>query len=89
MKETDEPKEEKEIRNPSFWSDAKMFSTKQIQDLSDEMVHQLTHQKIKSRVLHVCLDEKIKLEGYQWASLSQRKKLAFPRMLTRYLENNQ
>ena len=89
LRETDEPKEEKEIRNPTFWSATKLFSAKQIRNLSDEMVHQLTHQKIKSRVLYVGLDEKIKLEGYQWVSQSQRKKLAFPRLLTRYLENNQ
>jgi adenine-specific DNA glycosylase len=65
----------------------KLFSANQIQYLSDQMIHQLTHQKIHSRILHVKVDKKINFDGYQWMSASDLNKIAFPRLITRYLEN--
>lgn len=85
--EKDEPADERSIKNNAFWSAQQIFSTQQIQQLSDQLIHQLTHQKIHSRILHVKIDKKINLEGYQWMTIAELHKIAFPRLITRYLEN--
>ena len=84
--EKDEPAEEKEVKKNLFWSNQQLFSPKQIIQVSDELIHQLTHQKIHSRILNVRIDKKIEIEGYEWINLIEFRKLAFPRLLTRYLE---
>ena len=89
LKESDEPQTEKDLRNPSFWAPKTIFSAKQVRESSDELVHQLTHQKIRSRIIYVIIEKKIELDGYRWVSNSEIKKLAFSRLLTRYLENRQ
>ena len=85
--EKDEPADDRFLRRNEFWSMQKLFSANQIQYLSDQMIHQLTHQKIHSRILHVKVDKKINFDGYQWMSASDLNKIAFPRLITRYLEN--
>ena len=85
--EKDEPAEDRFLKSCEFWSKQKLFAAKHIQHLSDQLIHQLTHQKIHSRILHVKVDKKINIEGYQWMSRSELNKIAFPRLITRYLEN--
>lgn len=89
LKESDEPQAEKELSNPCFWAPHIIFTAKQVRETSAELVHQLTHQKIRSRILYVIIEKKIELEGYRWVSSSELKKLAFSRLLTRYAENRQ
>jgi A/G-specific adenine glycosylase len=85
--EKDEPTDDRTLKNNAFWSAQTIFSPHQIQQLSDQLIHQLTHQKIHSRILHVKIDKKINVEGYQWMTRTQLNNVAFPRLLTRYLEN--
>ena len=85
--EKDEPVDDRSLKNNRFWSDQKIFSPQHIHQLSDQLIHQLTHQKIHSRILHVKIDRKISIEGYQWITRSELNKIAFPRLITRYLEN--
>jgi A/G-specific adenine glycosylase len=85
--EKDEPADELSLRNSAFWSAQQIFSPHQIQHLSDQLIHQLTHQKIHSRILHVKIDKKVNIEGYQWLSRSELDEIAFPRLITRYLEH--
>ena len=85
--EKDEPVDDRSLKNNGFWSTQKIFSPQQIQQLSDQLIHQLTHQKIHSRILHVKIDQKVIIEGYQWMNRSELNKIAFPRLITRYLEN--
>jgi A/G-specific adenine glycosylase len=85
--EKDEPADELSLRNSAFWSAQQIFSPHQIQHLSDQLIHQLTHQKIHSRILHVKIDKKVNIEGYQWLSRSELNEIAFPRLITRYLEH--
>lgn len=84
--EKDEPVEERLLLSQTFWSDQPLFTQKEIRQLSGEMIHQLTHQKIQSRILHVKLDKPVEIPGYTWVTNREFKKIAFPRLLTRYLE---
>ncbi len=86
LMEKDEPAQEKELVMLSFWGVDHRLAKKDIVRLSDPLVHQLTHQRIHSRILHVNIQKKIDLPGYVWKSPLQLKKLAFPRLLTRYLD---
>jgi A/G-specific adenine glycosylase len=85
--EKDEPADDRSLKTNLFWSAQQIFSPQQIQQLSDQLIHQLTHQKIHSRILHVKIDKKVNIEGYQWMTRSELNKIAFPRLITRYLEN--
>lgn len=84
--ETDEPADEKSIKTSSFWGMPMGHFGKAPLFVSDEMIHQLTHQKIHCRFLHVRLDKKISVDGYTWVGKQKRAELAFPRLITRYLE---
>lgn len=86
--EKDEPAEEQALKTNAFWSEQKIFTPKQINYLSDQFIHQLTHQKIQSRILSVTIDKNITIEGYEWVGQSQFKNLAFPRLITRFLETH-
>jgi A/G-specific adenine glycosylase len=84
--EKDEPADDRSLKSNEFWSKQKLFSANQIQYLSDQLIHQLTHQKIHSRILKVSISKKIDIVGYDWVGRTQFKKIAFPRLLTRFLE---
>jgi A/G-specific adenine glycosylase len=84
--EKDEPADDRSLKSNEFWSKQKLFSANQIQYLSDQLIHQLTHQKIHSRILKVSISKKIDIVGYDWVGPTQFKKIAFPRLLTRFLE---
>jgi len=86
LMETDEPADEKTIKTSSFWGMPKTYLGEGPFIVSDEMIHQLSHQKIYCRFVYVRLDKKISVEGYSWVGKQQRAALAFPRLITRYLE---
>lgn len=88
LRETDEPVEEKELTKLSFWGIKHRLTRKDHIELSGPLVHQLTHQRIHCRILHVQLDDKINHPSHVWKSPSQLKKLAFPRLITRYLNQD-
>jgi len=55
-------------------------------DLSTVLSQQLTHQQIKGQFIHVQLKTvPDSLKHYQWLSLQQLKKLAFPKFIHQYL----
>ncbi len=88
LRETDEPAEEKELSKLSFWGIKHRLTKEDIIELSSPLTHQLTHQRIHCRILHVQLHDKINHPSYVWKSRSQLKKLAFPRLITRYLNQD-
>ncbi len=85
--EVDEPADERSLLSNVFWSAQPLFKRGQVKQLSSELIHQLTHQKIHARILQVNIEREIDVEGYSWMSNQQIKKLAFPRLITRYLES--
>jgi len=54
--------------------------------LSKEFIHILTHQRIYGRFLHVRIDQKVEIDGYTWLSSNEIDRIAFPRLITKYLE---
>jgi A/G-specific adenine glycosylase len=85
--EMDEPADERSLLSNVFWSAQPLFKRGQVKQLSQEFIHQLTHQKIHARILQVNIEKEIVVQGYSWMSNQQIKKLAFPRLITRYLES--
>lgn len=88
LMEKDEPVNDKELRKLSFWGIDHRLTNKDIVRLSAPLVHQLTHQRIHAKILHVNIHKKIDHPGYAWKSSTQLKKLAFPRLITRYLDQD-
>lgn len=86
LKEKDEPASDKELTKLSFWGISHRLTNKDVVRLSDPMTHQLTHQRIHAKILHVNIHKKKDHVGYEWKSSTQLKKLAFPRLITRYIE---
>ena len=84
LKETDEPVEEKDLKSWLFWNLGAKKEKIEVVSISDEMVHQLTHQKIRCRIAHLRSSALVKVEGYQWMDISSIHQLAFPRLITRY-----
>lgn len=84
LKETDEPVEEKELKSWSFWNLGAKKEKTTLLSVSAELVHQLTHQKIRCRIVHLRCASSLKIEGYQWMDISSIQQLAFPRLITRY-----
>ncbi len=62
--------------------------TAKIISVSDTHTQLLTHRKIVGNFTILKIREKAKVEGYTWVKISEIKKLAFPRFITSYLENN-
>ncbi len=83
--EHDEPLEENYLQVLSNWGIKAKKIKKELNGLSEEIVHQLSHQKIHCRILRVTIDQHILLEGYQWRSKTAIRQLPFPRLITRYL----
>jgi len=84
LKETDEPVEEKELKSWNFWNLGAKKEKLAVVEVSDEMVHQLTHQKIRCRIAYLRSSTLVDVEGYQWMDISSIQQLAFPRLITRY-----
>jgi A/G-specific adenine glycosylase len=84
LKETDEPCGEKDLKSLPFWNLGDAKGTIEVLSLSEEMVHQLTHQKIRCRIAHLRISAQVKVEGYQWMDIASISQLAFPRLITRY-----
>lgn len=84
LKETDEPVEEKELKSWSFWNLSAKQEKTTLLSVSEEMVHQLTHQKIRCRITHLRCSALVKADDYQWMDISSIQQLAFPRLITRY-----
>ena len=84
LKETDEPVDEKELKSWSFWNLGAKKEKTTLLSVSAELVHQLTHQKIRCRIVHLRCASSLKIEGYQWMDISSIQQLAFPRLITRY-----
>jgi A/G-specific adenine glycosylase len=83
--EHDEPLEDRYLHTLSHWGIKTTKLKKEMLGLSEEIVHQLSHQKIHCRILRVNIDQQIDLEGYQWKSKTAIRQLPFPRLITRYL----
>jgi len=84
LKETDEPVEEKELKSWSFWNLGVKKEKIEVVSISGEMVHQLTHQKIRCRMAYLRSSALVKVDGYHWTDISSISQLAFPRLITRY-----
>jgi A/G-specific adenine glycosylase len=84
--EKDEPQDVKDLQNLKSWGLKSPGTATQVIDVSDEIIHQLTHRKIICRLVHIKIEQPIKLEGYDWKSKTAIRQLPFPRLLTRYLK---
>lgn len=84
LKETDEPADEKQLADPFFWGIVINPKSFKIIHLSEEIKHQLTHIRIRGRLMLVRLQVCIDIPGYQWVDLEECKQLAFPRLITRF-----
>lgn len=84
LRETDEPVGEKELKSWPFWNLGDAKGKIEFVSLSEEMVHQLTHQKIRCRIAYLRSSTLVNVEGYQWMDISSISQLAFPRLITRY-----
>ena len=82
--EKDEPVDEKELKELSNW-DVKAAKQKLI-NISELHQHQLTHQKIHCRFIHIQIEKKIALKDYHWIEKNDLMNLAFPRLISRYLD---
>lgn len=83
--EHDEPLELVYLKQLSHWGIKPKNIKKEILDVSDEIVHQLSHQKIHCRILRIKIDRLIQLDGYEWKTKHAIRQLSFPRLITRYL----
>ena len=83
--EKDEPQEMKVLQNLSSWGFTSSKISKEVMEVSEEIIHQLTHRKIICRLVHIKIEKPIKLEGYTWKTKIAIRQLPFPRLITRYL----
>ena len=83
--EKDEPQDMQELQNLKSWGLKSSRVAKQVMDVSDEIIHQLTHRKIICRLVHIRIEEPIQLQGYEWKTKNAILQLPFPRLITRYL----
>lgn len=66
----------------------KIGSGYSILENSQWMLQKLTHQHIHGIFIHIALNEKIKLPGYQYVSVTKLNQLAFPKLITSYISCN-
>lgn len=85
LMEKDEPVAEKELKSLDFWSLHPGKSSLQWVSVSELLTHQLTHQKIQCRILHLKSSKPIQVDGYTWESPNTISQMAFPRLITRYM----
>lgn len=88
LKETDEPVSPKDLESLSFWGIEAAIVRCGSWTLSETIVHQLTHQKIHCRFLHARIEKAIRIDGYDWVADKSIKTMAFPRLITRHLNNH-
>jgi A/G-specific adenine glycosylase len=86
LKETDEPVAPEELLSMDFWGLPVLNVAWGSVQLTDELRHVLTHQRIHSRLLMVKVDKKLQIAGYTWKKPDELKKLPFPRLINRFLE---
>lgn len=61
-----------------------------VEHISEEIIQQLTHQKISGRFIHIRLKTIPRmLKTYQWLSDKEVKKIAFPKLLNDYINQKQ
>jgi A/G-specific adenine glycosylase len=78
---------EKSITDPSYWGLNKSLFKNSTVHLSQEFIHQLTHQTIHCRFLRVNLQKKIEIDSHHWVSSTEALQYAFPRLITKYVES--
>lgn len=86
LRETDEPASPSELQSLVFWGIKSRVARAGSWILSETIVHQLTHQKIHCRFLHAPIEKAVHLDGYTWVSAEQIGSMAFPRLITRYMD---
>lgn len=86
LMEKDEPLGQSDLNKLYYWG-IKQKGEKLI-SMSEVYTHQLTHQKITSQFVHIRVENKFPMEGYDWVSMDKMKTLAFPRMISRYLDSH-
>ena len=77
--------------NISEWLEQQLSVKKgfEIEDISVELVQQLTHQKITSRFIKIRLDKiPATLSAYNWMTKAAAMKVAFPKLLNDYLNGS-
>lgn len=86
LMENDEALEQSDLNRLSNWGihqkEEKLIS------ISEVYNHQLTHQKITSQFVHIRIGNKFPIEGFEWVTKDKMKTLAFPRMISRYLDSH-
>lgn len=85
LMEKDEPQELKMLKRLSSWGIPSSGTQQQVVEISEEIMHQLTHQKIRCQLIHIKIDQAISLDGYTWHKKNALRQFPFPRLLTRYL----
>lgn len=86
--EKDEPLDPKEIRSPQFWDLPIPLKSWLLVHQSQPIVHQLSHQQLTAVFSVVRTNKKLNREGYTWVYKKQMHQFAFPRLITRFLENH-
>jgi A/G-specific adenine glycosylase len=86
LMEKDEPLEEDVLKRLSEWDI--VASGEKLISISTLLKHQLTHQKISCRFVHIRIDKRISINGYEWVTQQKIKSLAFPRLISRYLDSH-
>lgn len=85
LMEKDEPQASESLQKLSDWGIPSAGIRQEIVDVSGEIVHQLTHQKIRCQLIHIKVDKAIHLEGYAWQKKNAIRQFPFPRLITRHL----
>ncbi len=85
LMERDEAQETPFLLQLSNWGFKSTHLKQQVVDISEEIIHQLTHRKIHCRLVHIKIETPVQLEGYEWKSKNTIRQLPFPRLITRYL----
>lgn len=86
LKETDEPASPEDLMQPDFWGLPVSNMKHCRMQLTDEIKHVLTHQRIHARLLKLSLKAKFEVQGYNWIRDEHLKQLSFPRLINRFLE---
>jgi A/G-specific adenine glycosylase len=86
LMEKDESMDQSDFNKLSNWGI--QVKGEKLVAISEIYTHQLTHQKITSQFVHIRVENKIPIEGYHWVSKNKMKTLAFPRMISRYLDSH-
>jgi len=86
--EKDEPLDPSEIQSPRFWNLPIPLKSWQVVHQSQPVAHQLSHQKLTAVFSVVRTNKRFNVEGYEWVSKKQMNQFAYPRLITRFLENH-